>query len=143
MKFSSKAGPAVFAGIFVLSLSACDRIKSLWKSEDAAGPASGTLAQPASPPAGAKIEAAIPGASRTVETPKADEDSMLAEKVKSALGDDPDLKLLAIDAAAAGGAVTLYGTANTLANREKAARVASGVPGVKSVRNQLVIVAGS
>lgn len=146
MKFSSKeysVGPAVFVGIFVLSLSACDRIKSLWKSEDAAKPAAGTLAQPAPPPAEAKIEVAKPGASGTVEIPKADEDSMLAEKVKSALADDPALKLLAIDAGASGGVVTLYGTANTLANRDKAARVASGVPGVKSVKNQLVIVAGS
>jgi len=39
--------------------------------------------------------------------------------------------------------VTLYGTANTRARREKAAKVASGVPGVKSVKNELVIVAGS
>jgi osmotically-inducible protein OsmY len=144
MKFSGKeysVGPVVLVGVFVLSLGACDRIKSLWKSEDTANPSS-TLAQPA-PPAEAKIEVAKPGAARTVEAPKADEDSMLAEKVKSALADDPALKLLAIDAGASGGVVTLYGTANTLANREKAARVASGVPGVKSVKNQLVIVAGS
>jgi osmotically-inducible protein OsmY len=39
--------------------------------------------------------------------------------------------------------VTLYGTANTRARREKAAKVASGVAGVKSVKNELVIVAGS
>jgi len=141
MKYSVVSTLAAVA--LVLGLSGCDRIKSLWKSEGAAAPAAGTPAQPVPEPAEAKIEAAKPGSSRSLEMPKADEDAALAAKVKSALGDDPDLRLLAIDAAAAGGAVTLYGTANTLANREKAARVASGVPGVKSVRNQLVIVAGS
>jgi osmotically-inducible protein OsmY len=39
--------------------------------------------------------------------------------------------------------VTLYGTANNRALRDKAAQVASKVEGVKSVRNELVIVAGS
>ena len=63
--------------------------------------------------------------------------------IKSALGADPALKILAIDAAVTDGAVTLYGTANNRALREKAAQVASKVEGVKSVRNELVIVAGS
>jgi len=134
---------ALAAVALVLGLSGCDWIKSLWTSGDAAKPASGTLAQPAPEPAEPKIEVAKPGAPRSLEAPKVDEDSALAEKVKAALGDDPELKLLAIDAGASGGVVTLYGTANTLANREKAARVASAVPGVKSVKNQLVIVAGS
>jgi osmotically-inducible protein OsmY len=53
------------------------------------------------------------------------------------------LKVLAIDASVSDGAVTLYGTANNRALREKAAKVVSGVPGVKSVKNELVIVAGS
>src|SRR6267143_1029387 len=62
---------------------------------------------------------------------------------KAALGADPALKVLAIDASVSDGAVTLYGTANNRALREKAAKVVSGVPGVKSVKNELVIVAGS
>jgi osmotically-inducible protein OsmY len=39
--------------------------------------------------------------------------------------------------------VTLFGTAPTAADRERAARVAAGVDGVRSVMNNLVIVAGS
>jgi len=131
---------ALGAVALVLGLSGCDWIRSLWTSEDAARPAAETLAQPTPPPVEAKIEPAKPVAGPTAA---ADEDSLLAQKVKSAFGDDPNLKLLAIDAGASGGVVTLYGTANTLANRERAARVASAVPGVKSVKNQLVIVAGS
>jgi hyperosmotically inducible periplasmic protein len=137
--FSTLAAVALVVG-----LSGCDWIKSLWKSGNAANPVAGTPAPQAAPePAAGKIEVAKPGPTRSLEAHKVDEDAALAEKVKSALGDDPDLRLLAIDTGASGGIVTLYGTANTLGNREKAARVASAVPGVKSVKNQLVIVAGS
>ncbi len=82
---------------------------------------------------------------KSIEAPKppVDENKLLANKIKAALGADPALKVLAIDAAVADGAVTLYGTANNRALREKAAKVVAGVPGVKSVRNELVIVAGS
>jgi len=134
---------ALAAVALALGLSGCDWIKSFWKSEDAAKPASGTPTLPAMKPSDARIEVAAPDSSRSLEATQPDEDSALAEKVKSVLREDPALRLLAIDAAASGGIVTLYGTANTLANREKAGRVASAVPGVKSIKNQLVIVAGS
>jgi len=144
MKWNRKGHGAlsvVTAGALALSLAACDRIQSLWKSEPGANPAAGTLAQQ---PAEGKIEIAKSDDSRkAVEPPKIDEDSELAAKVKSALGADPAVRLLAIDARASGGVVTLYGTADTRAHREQAAKVASGVAGVKSVKNELVIVAGS
>jgi len=142
MKWNRKGHGAFFAvtaGALVLSLSACDQIQSLWKSEDKTNPATGAVAQPK--PVEGKIEVA-----KAVEIPKApkiDEDSALAAKVKSALGADPVLKFMAIDAGASDGVVTLYGTADTRAHREKAAQVTSNVRGVKSVRNELVIVAGS
>jgi osmotically-inducible protein OsmY len=129
---------AVTAGALALSLAACDQIQSLWKSEGPK-PAAGTVVQQPPKPVEEKIEVA----KSAVEPPKVDEDAALAAKVKSALGADPVLKLLAIDARASDGVVTLYGTANTRARRAKAAKVASGVPGVKSVKNELVIVAGS
>jgi hypothetical protein len=129
------------AGALALSLAACDQIQSLWKSESPKA-AAGTVVQP--PPIPEKIEVVKSDESRkAAEAPKIDEDAELAAKVKAALGADPALKLLAIDARASGGAVTLYGTADTRARRDKAAKVASGVPGVKSVKNELVIVAGS
>ncbi len=135
---------AVTTGALALSLAACDQIQSLWKSEGSPKPVAGTVAQPTPQPAEIKIEVAKSDDSRkSVEPPKIDEDAALAAKVKSAFSADPVLKFLAIDARASDGVVTLYGTANTRARREKAAKVASGVAGVKSVKNELVIVAGS
>jgi osmotically-inducible protein OsmY len=135
---------AVTAGALVLSLSACDQIQSLWKSEEKAKPATGAVAQPKRAEGTIEVAKAIE-IPKSIEAPKPpiDENKVLASKVKSALGEDPALKFLAIDAVASDGAVTLYGTANNRTLREKAARVASNVPGVKSVRNELVIVAGS
>jgi osmotically-inducible protein OsmY len=131
--------PTLAAAAAALSLGACDKIESLWKSEPPA------QAQQAP----AKIEMAksnpVEVAPKPVEPapPAVDENKELAGKVKSALGADPALKMLAIDAGASDGVVTLYGTANNKKNRDRAGKVASGVPGVKSVKNELVIVAGS
>jgi osmotically-inducible protein OsmY len=123
----------------VLSLGGCDWIQTLWKSDQPA-----PQAQQA--PTEGKIEIAksadLPKPAEP-EKPAIDENKVLAGKVKSALGADPALKMLAIDAGASDGVVTLYGTADNKKNRDKAARVAAGVPGVKSVKNELVIVAGS
>ena len=131
--------PTLAAVAAALSLGACDKIESLWKSEPPA------QAQQAP----AKIEMAksnpVEVAPKPIEPapPAIDENKELAGKVKSALGADPALKMLAIDAGASDGVVTLYGTANNKKNRDRAGKVASGVPGVKSVKNELVIVAGS
>src|SRR5262245_43241308 len=122
-----------------LSLGACDKIESLWKSEppaEAKAPAMGKIDVAKANP----VEAPKPAEPMK---PAVDENKELAGKVKSALGADPVLKMLAIDAGASEGVVTLYGTADNRKNRDKAARVASEVPGVKSVKNELVIVAGS
>ena len=144
MKFNKNgrgALSAVTVAAAVLSLGGCDWVQSLWKSDEPA-----PQAQQA--PAEGKIEVAT---AKPVELPKSlepekpavDENKLLAGKVKSALGADPVLKMLAIDAGAADGVVTLYGTADNKKNRDKAAAIAAGVPGVKSVKNELVIVAGS
>jgi osmotically-inducible protein OsmY len=147
MKWNKKGRGALSAavvGALALSLAACDQIQSLWKSEGSVNPAAGTLTQQALKPAEAPIAAMKSADTRKpVQSTEIDEDSALAARVKSALGADPNLRLLAIDTGVAGGAVTLYGTADTRAHREKAAQVAASVPGVKSVNNQLVIVAGS
>src|SRR5258708_225222 len=131
---------AVTAGALVVSLAACDQIQSLWKSEDKTNPATGPLVQTPQP------EAKIEVVQKAVEIPKApkiDEDAALAIKVKSALGADPSLKMLAIDAGASGGVVTLHGTANNRTLRDKAAQVASTAQGGKPVMHDLVIVEGA
>jgi len=142
MKSNEKGRSALSAATVaaaVLFLGACDQIQSLWKSERPAqaqqAPTTGTI----------EIAKAKPVEPKSIEPekPPVDENKVLAGKVKSALGADPALKLLAIDAGASDGVVTLYGTADSKTNRDRAGRVASGVPGVKSVKNELVIVAGS
>ncbi len=75
--------------------------------------------------------------------PRVDENAALAARVIAALRRDPAVGTLGIDVVSAEGAVTLFGTAPTHRDREKAARVAAGVDGVRSVLNNLVIVAGS
>jgi hyperosmotically inducible protein len=134
--------PALGVSVLAIGLAACDQIQSLWKSGKEAGPVSQVHLAPR--PVEEKI-APITSVATTkpAQGPKLDEDQALAAKVKAALGSDPQLKLLAIDAGVSSGVVTLYGTADSPVHREQAARVAADVPGVKSVRNELVIVAGS
>ena len=131
---------AVTAVVAMLGLGGCDWIQSLWKSDQPA-----PQAQQAPTEGKIEIAKAPVVAPKPVEPekPAIDENKVLAGKVKSALGADPALKMLAIDAGASDGVVTLYGTADNKKNRDKAAKVAAGVPGVKSVKNELVIVAGS
>ena len=129
MKWNRKghgAFSAVTAGALVLGLTACDQIQSLWKSEDKTNPATGAAAQP-KPAEGTIQVARAVDLPKSVEAPKppVDENKLLANKIKAALGADPALKVLAIDASVSDGAVTLYGTANNRALREKAAKVVS------------------
>jgi hyperosmotically inducible periplasmic protein len=117
-----------------LALTACgDKSAPTTKSSDVTPPLS-------APQAAAPAETAP---AKAAETPKADPDADLAAKVKSALGNDTDLKMLPIDVRAANGVVTLYGTADNTKLRDKAVRVASGVDGVKSVHANVQIVKGS
>jgi osmotically-inducible protein OsmY len=143
MKSNEKGRGALSAAAVAtaaLLLGGCDQIQSLWKSEP---PVQAQQAPTEGKIEIAKVKPAELPKSLEPEKPPVDENKVLAGKVKSALGADPALKLLAIDAGASDGVVTLYGTADSRTNRDKAARVASGVPGVKSVKNELVIVAGS
>jgi len=138
------AVPAVTASVLVFGLAACDQIQSLWTSEKDTAPPPASQLQLAPGPVEEKTNPIKIGeAAAPVQAPKIDEDKALAAQVKSALGADANLRMLAIDAGAANGIVTLWGTADTRAHRDKAAKVASGVPGVKSVKNEVVIVAGS
>jgi hypothetical protein len=70
-------------------------------------------------------------------------DASLATKVKTAIAAEPDLKSVTVSVNAAGGVVTLNGTADTHATSDRAARVALNVDGVRSVKNELIVVRGS
>ena len=75
-----------------------------------------------------------------VEPAKTDPDKELAQRVVRAMR---DAKLLDVDAVAAGGVVTLWGSAPTVKEVGLAGQIATKVPGVKAVDNRLEIVTGS
>jgi hypothetical protein len=77
------------------------------------------------------------------EAPKPDPNKDLAARVKRALEDEAKIQAAEIDVTAASGKVTLWGTAATPAERERAGRIASKVDGVASVENQIKVVKGS
>ena len=125
-----RASWMVMAGL--LALAACDR-------------------QPPPPPAPKVVVPTLPeeppplvvAPPKPAEPPQASVDKELAGKVKSALLAERGLNAHGIDVVAKNGVVTLYGTAETPARRDTAARVAGNVTGVKSVENKLAVVAGS
>ncbi|MBV8032931.1 MAG: BON domain-containing protein [Betaproteobacteria bacterium] len=67
----------------------------------------------------------------------------LADRVKSALEHDSPVQAAAIDVTAAGGTVTLWGTAASDDERARATRVAARIAGVKWVDNRMAIASGS
>ncbi|MEK6592528.1 MAG: BON domain-containing protein [Pseudomonadota bacterium] len=71
------------------------------------------------------------------------ENAALTARVKAALIAEPSIKGLAIDVDSKDGIVTLFGTVDNLANRDKVTHVASGVEGVRSVLNNVKIISGS
>ena len=77
------------------------------------------------------------------EAPKPDPNKELAQRVKQALEGDGKVQVAAIDITAKEGKVTLWGTAATAGERNRAAQIASKVDGVSSVDNQIKIVKGS
>ena len=104
----------------------------------------------ASPGATQGADAAAPGsgsAATTAENRPVERtgtgDVALADKVKSVIDAETSPGSVVLDVTAKDGIVTLHGTAATDSERERAARVASSVAGVQSVKNELVIVRGS
>jgi hypothetical protein len=69
-------------------------------------------------------------------------DAELAARVKSAVLAEPMTALL-FNVNVSNGVVTLSGTADTAATRDKAARAAAAVEGVKSVNNKIAVISAS
>jgi hypothetical protein len=78
-----------------------------------------------------------------VQAPLPDPNHELAMRVRRALEDAGKIDTPAIDVFVAEGNVTLWGSARSLDERRLAGDISAGVAGVKSVRNELVIVRGS
>ena len=117
-----KAFAAVFIGLF---LSACGE-----------------------PPAPKVEKKAVEPQVQTIQTkapeaPKPDLNKELAQRVKRALENEAKIQAAGIDVTASDGAVTLWGTAGSEAERRRAAQAAAKVEGVKSVDNRIAVAAGS
>lgn len=73
------------------------------------------------------------------KTATAVEDATITTKVKTAVLAEPGLKTLKIDVDTKNGVVTLAGSVDTAALKERATEIAQGVNGVKSVENNLAV----
>jgi hyperosmotically inducible periplasmic protein len=121
---------ALTAGALALGLAACDQ-----------KPPAVTVAKTQPSVEQPTVQEITP--KKAPESTQAAADAALAARVKSALAAERGLNPHTIDIVASRGTVTLFGTADTTANRERIGRVASSVQGVTSVENKLVIIAGS
>jgi hypothetical protein len=74
---------------------------------------------------------------------KPDANKELARRVHRALESEHRIHAAAIDVTAKGGVVTLWGTAASPDERQRASRVAYRVNGVTAVQNNLAIASGS
>ena len=121
----------VLTVLAVLALAACS---------EKVPPTPAAKAEPAAPVAKAPE---APKPAPKAEEPKPDPNKELAARVKRALQDDNRLQAQQIDVTANNGAVTLWGTAATQSDRNRAGATAAKVDGVQSVANKLEIVKGS
>jgi len=121
------------AVLAVAALAAC--------GEDAPPPK--PAAQTPPPQAAAPAPAAPAPEAKAPEAPKPDPNKELARRVKQALEGDAKVQAGAIDVTAKDGRISLWGTAATATDRNRAGQIASKVDGVASVDNQIKIVKGS
>jgi osmotically-inducible protein OsmY len=75
----------------------------------------------------------------TAKAAAAIDDATITTKVKTAVLAEPGLKTLQIDVDTKNGVVTLAGTVDTPALKDRAQQVAQSVTGVKSVDNNLTV----
>jgi hyperosmotically inducible protein len=67
------------------------------------------------------------------------DDSALTGKVKAAFAKDDDVKARDVQVETFKGTVQLSGFVNTAEEKSRAAQIAKGVPGVKSVKNNITV----
>jgi hypothetical protein len=131
------------AGALILGVAGCDRKpkteapgKTFDKLVENAGRDLQSAADPAPPPAaGERMNEPPPAGPAT--------DAALEARVRAAIAAEPVLNSLAVDVKSTEGVVTLYGTADSPRKSHEAALVALNVEGVRSVKNEMVVVRGS
>jgi hyperosmotically inducible protein len=123
------------AGALMLGLAACDQ----QPGADNPGKSLDNLVQNAGRDR-ASAPAPSMGAPSALPPGTPTSDAMLEDKVKAAISADSGLRTITVDVTSSDGVVTLQGTAETPAMSHRAAMVALNVDGVRSVRNEMVIV---
>jgi osmotically-inducible protein OsmY len=135
------------AGALALGIAGCDQPGSAEKMGAEAGRTLDRAAEKmgqAADAAGKVIDRAGDAArTQAADAAKSLDDTALTARVKSKLIAEAGSAGLAIDVSTTGGVVTLQGTVDAAEVRERVARAASGVDGVKSVENRLVVARGS
>jgi hypothetical protein len=120
------------AALLIVGLAACG--DEAPPRPAAKAPEAPPVAKPAPPP---------PPPVAKAEEPKPDPNKELAARVKRALETEAKIQAAGIDVTAQNGTVTLWGTAATQSERNRAGAAAAKVQGVNSVDNRLAIVKGS
>ena len=91
------------------------------------------------------LAAALTGLASCASTPTSEstgqyvDDSAITTKVKAVIFEDPKLKVLQITVKTFKGEVQLSGFVDSAEAAARAVKLASGVKGVKSVRNDLIV----
>lgn len=157
MNLVKKSLIVAVSSLFVGGLVACERESA----DTAAGPGESTTARsepatpasPSTPPTGAgptaeQRDSGAGGMAASPSTPGAqpsadagEGDAAITAKVKSAFVAEPDLQALQIDVDTKDGTVTLTGEVDSEQKKERAAQIAQGQEGVKSVENRLTVKA--
>jgi len=114
--------------VLALGLAACNKTPDT-ASTDGDGTTVGSKIDEGTDKLGAKTDSAE----------ESMDDAGITTKVKTAILNDPELKVLQIHVATNNGVVTLTGTVDSPANSDHAKNVAGAVKGVKSVDNQLTV----
>jgi len=142
-----RACVVVIVGALTLTIAACEERSSQDKfgQKSRTGDTASSKADRAADEVNSRINRAADVAERKLENAaheagKAMNDATITAKVKSALISEPDLKALSINVDTTAGVVTLKGKADNQENRIKAEQVAARVEGVRTVRNELVVV---
>jgi hypothetical protein len=128
--------PIVLAAVAALALAACGD-----QTPPPAAKKAESVPVPVPAPQAKAPEAPKPEVK--AEEPKPDPNKELAQKVKRALEGEAKIQAAGIDVTANNGTVTLWGTAATAGERNRAAAAASKVEGVKTVENKIAVVKGS
>ena len=99
------------------------------------------IQQPAPATQPAPIVVTPPAGGTTVPTESVNMDSTIQSAVDKKISDDPEISTLGITASVIDGKATLIGTVKTAALKTQVERLVKSVKGVKSVDNQISVIA--